>query len=172
VYGLPAHSRVWDAVKKAGGALSDGDVNAINLAAWVEDGSRIEVPPREAEPLVEPRTAEVQPNFESSPRRASVRQSTTTRTANRESTRVRKRAGSTRTRKAAALETLAKNPLDLNRADVAQLETLPGIGPAMAGRILEYRAENGGFKSVDDLDDVKGIGEAKMEKLRPLVMVR
>lgn len=56
--------------------------------------------------------------------------------------------------------------LDPNRASVAQLQTLPGIGPALAVRIAEARAE-GPFKDADDLLRVKGIGPAKLEKLRP-----
>jgi len=56
--------------------------------------------------------------------------------------------------------------LDPNLASVAQLQTLPGIGPALAIRIAEARA-NGPFKDPDDLLRVKGIGPAKLEKLRP-----
>lgn len=56
--------------------------------------------------------------------------------------------------------------LDPNLASVAQLQTLPGIGPALAVRIAEARAD-GPFKDPDDLLRVKGIGPAKLEKLRP-----
>ncbi len=66
---------------------------------------------------------------------------------------------------------LAKNPLDLNRITAEQLEALPGVGPSLATRVLAYRKENGGFKSVDELDNVKGIGEKKLEDLRPLLRV-
>lgn len=59
--------------------------------------------------------------------------------------------------------------VDLNGADQAALETLPGVGPAIAQRILEWRAANGGFHTVDELIEVSGIGPATMERLRPLV---
>jgi competence protein ComEA len=61
--------------------------------------------------------------------------------------------------------------VDLNSADEATLDTLPGIGPALAGRILAWREENGPFTSVDELDEVSGIGPAVLERLRDLVRV-
>ncbi len=62
-------------------------------------------------------------------------------------------------------------PVDLNTAGAAELEELPGIGPALATAILEWRDTNGGFASVEDLDLVSGIGPATLERLRPLVTV-
>jgi competence protein ComEA len=60
--------------------------------------------------------------------------------------------------------------VSLNAATQAELESLPGIGPATAQRIIAHREENGPFQSVDELDDVSGIGPALMERLRPLVV--
>ncbi len=62
-------------------------------------------------------------------------------------------------------------PLDLNRADAASLDGLPGIGPSTAAAIVAYRDEHGPFSSVDALADVRGIGPAKLEALRGLVTV-
>ena len=61
--------------------------------------------------------------------------------------------------------------VNLNTATVAQLETLPGIGKATAERILEYRQKNGGFKKVEDLMNVRGIGEKSFLKMKPLITV-
>ena len=61
--------------------------------------------------------------------------------------------------------------INLNTASVAQLETLPGIGKSTAERILEYRQKNGAFKKVEDLMNVRGIGEKNFLKLKPLVTV-
>ncbi|WP_084815886.1 helix-hairpin-helix domain-containing protein [Frondihabitans sp. Leaf304] len=63
-------------------------------------------------------------------------------------------------------------PVDLNAADEATLETLTGVGPATAAAIIAWRDEHGRFESVDDLLDVTGIGEKKLEKLRDGVVVR
>ena len=62
-------------------------------------------------------------------------------------------------------------PVDLNRATPAELEALPGVGPATATAIITWRTENGGFRRVDDLLEVPGIGPARLERLRPLVRV-
>ena len=62
-------------------------------------------------------------------------------------------------------------PLDLNRASLGDLMRLPGIGPVLARRILETREAVGRFAAVDDLDAVRGLGRAKLERLRPFVGV-
>lgn len=62
-------------------------------------------------------------------------------------------------------------PVDLNTASAEQLVELPGIGPATAAAIVEHRTTHGPFRSVESLADVPGIGQAKLERLRPLVRV-
>lgn len=57
-------------------------------------------------------------------------------------------------------------PVDLNTATQTQLDTVKGIGPAKAKAIIEYRTKNGPFKSVDDLEKVKGFGKKSVDKLR------
>jgi competence protein ComEA len=61
--------------------------------------------------------------------------------------------------------------INLNTAPQAELELLPGVGPALAKRIIDHRTQRGPFKRIDDLDDVKGIGPKKLAQLRPLVTV-
>ena len=61
--------------------------------------------------------------------------------------------------------------LDLNRVTAEDLESLPGIGPVLAQRVMAYRKSNGGFHTVEELRQVKGIGQKKFDRVRPLVMV-
>jgi competence protein ComEA len=65
----------------------------------------------------------------------------------------------------------AEGPVDLNTATAEQLDTLPGVGPATAAAIIEHRERQGPFRSVEDLLDVPGIGDAKLAQLRDLVSV-
>lgn len=62
-------------------------------------------------------------------------------------------------------------PLNINTATAAALEALPGIGAATAARIIEYRQKNGAFKKVEDLMNVRGIGEKTFLSLKPLITV-
>ena len=65
----------------------------------------------------------------------------------------------------------AENPLNINMADVAALDTLPGIGPVLAGRIVEYRSTHGAFSKKEDLMLVEGIGEGIYGDLRDVITV-
>jgi competence protein ComEA len=134
VYRLAAGARVQDAVRRAGGATRKGDVNAINLAAIVQDGVQVVVPRRVA------------------PGAAAV-------------------AGATGG--AAGLDGTATPtaPVNLNTATADQLDTLDGVGPATAQKILDYRQQHGGFRTVDDLAQVPGIGPKKLAALRGKVQV-
>ena len=72
---------------------------------------------------------------------------------------------------AAAAGAAAGSPIDLNTAGVAELETLPGVGPATAAAIVEHREQQGPYATIDDLEAVRGIGPAKIDAIRDLVTV-
>ncbi len=72
----------------------------------------------------------------------------------------------------AAASTAARTPLDLNTATAGALDTLPGVGPVTAGDIVSWRQQHGLFTSVDQLQEIPGIGPAKFAHLAPLVTVR
>lgn len=126
VYTLKNGARVRDAVRRAGGASSRGDANAINLAAKVADGAQVIVP---------------------------LKAGAATAAAGS--------GGST-----AAAPTA---PISLGNATAEQLDTLDGVGPATAEKIIQWRTEHGGFTSVDDLGEVPGIGPKKLAALRSQV---
>ena len=66
-------------------------------------------------------------------------------------------------------ESVPSGKVSLNSASASELQELPGIGPSLSQRIIDYRQENGGFSSVDDLKNVSGIGEVRFENLKDLI---
>ena len=72
---------------------------------------------------------------------------------------------------AATVTATATAPVNLNTATVEQLATIPGVGPKMAERIIDYRQKNGGFRKVEDLMNVSGVGEKSFLKMKPLITV-
>lgn len=146
VYQLCRGARVFEAVSAAGGFTSDADQQATALAAEVSDGCRVYVP-RKGESAA----GQVQGPVQST---AGL------------SGGAGANAGLGTSSGAGGPGT---GPVLLNSATVEQLDTLPGVGPALARQIVAYREKNGPFTSVDQLDDVPGIGPAKLEQLRPLV---
>jgi competence protein ComEA len=70
-----------------------------------------------------------------------------------------------------AANVVIQAPVDLNAATAVQLESLPGIGPRTAQRIIEYREKNGGFKKIEELMNVRGVGEKSFLKIKDRITV-
>lgn len=145
VYRLPPGSRTEDAVAAAGGELPDAVLAALNLARPLTDGEQVLVPTED----------EVAAG--------------TTGAGAAGGARGAGRAGA---QGGAAAHPGGGSLVDLNTADVSALDTLPGVGPSTAEKIIADREANGPFESVDDLGRVSGIGPKKLEQLRELVCVR
>ena len=141
---LPSGSRVGDAVARAGGALKGADLAAINLARVLVDGEQVRVP--------KPGEVVVAPAGPSAPDGGGTG-----------SSGGGGGAGSPPGGSAGAL--------NLNQATAAQLEDLPGVGPVLAQRIVDWRTEHGRFTTVDELNEVSGIGEKIFAELKPKVTV-
>jgi competence protein ComEA len=82
-----------------------------------------------------------------------------------------KAAAPAKSSSAASKRTAPTSPINLNTATQAQLESLPGVGAKAAQRILDYRKQNGSFKKIEDLMNVKGFGEKTFLKLKPMLTV-
>jgi competence protein ComEA len=158
VYDLKFGSRVEDAVHAAGGPLSDADLESINLAAKLCDGQQVAiarkgtVPPPSKSALID-----------------GVRAGSITTGGRRSS------SASTESRRGAPgpqkLKSPAEGMININTASLDELGRLPGVGPSIAQRIVDYRSQNGRFKAIDELSEVRGIGEKKLEKIRAFVLL-
>jgi competence protein ComEA len=151
VYELKPGARVRDAVTAAQGASKEADVHALNLAAFLRDGEKVWVPHRQeqsARLMADNRP----PKSSASSARSSQKPSAPSSA---------KPSG----------EWLKRHKINLNKATSEQLQQLPGIGPTLADRILQYRREQGRFQSVEDLMNVTGIGQKRFEQLRELIAV-
>ncbi len=154
---LPPGSRVIDAISRAGGAAPTADLDELNLAAMLTDGTQLYVPKKQTG---------------ASPPQRSV-------ATERVSAQYRGGASSVPTYSAAPTPLLssggsrsgelAKGSININTAGRSELERLPGVGPATADKILAYRKQHGGFTSVDELLNVRGIGPKKLSDMRPFV---
>jgi competence protein ComEA len=80
-------------------------------------------------------------------------------------------AGAQTSSRPAKSRATASAPVNLNTATLAQLQTLPGVGASTAQRILDYRQKNGPFKKIEELMNVKGVGEKSFLKLKPLITI-
>lgn len=149
IYDLPANCRVEEAIAAAGGMTENADSERVNLVRKVRDGMQIRVPVKKAA-----RTSRTQ--RKSAQATAGYGASTTKKSSST-------RAGTEKNNSVVQI-------VRINSASAGELQQLPGIGPALAQRIIETR-NSGRFTSADDLLRVPGIGKAKLAKLRDYVEV-
>ena len=182
VYRLAPSSRANDAVRAAGGVTAAADPIAVNLAGRIEDGEELVVPRRGEAAAADAPSAGDPPRHHRKKRRHRKRRAPLDE--NRAigassdgsggeasaSNGDRTVDGGAATGTASASES-ASRPVRLNAAGAEELATLPGIGPALADRIVAFRAVDGPFASVDDLLDVAGMTKAKVDALAPFVVL-
>lgn len=166
VYRLPASARVGDALRSAGGATAAADLVAVNLAAPLADGEEVVVPARGASNDVAP--AAGPPSFASTARGQSTRGP---RRAHRKRRKHAHRSSSAMVPNASISDLASTPAVDVNLADAAALEDLPGIGQSLAERIVAYRSINGPFSTIDDLLDVNGITDSRLQEIAPYIVV-
>ena len=154
VYELDENSRISDAIEKAGGTKENADLSQINLAYKIEDGMRIYIPKKgelvQDKEKIEDKTQEVVTG-KSTDITNTTSVNTNLSTNKKSKTDIEK--------------------INLNKATQTELETLPGIGPSTAEKIIAYRKENGNFKNIEDIMNVNGIGESKYNKIKDLISV-
>jgi len=149
---LEENSRVADAIEKAGGVKENACMEEVMKI--LEDGMKIKIPTKE-----EVQTQKIN-NSEST--------SSSTEIVKTNNADFIKSAESK-----VPVNSNSKNNLrvNINTANQTELETLPGIGTATALKIINYRKENGKFKNIEDIKNVKGIGESKFNNIKELIVI-
>lgn len=155
-------SRIVDAINAAGGTTAKANVTKVNLVYVLEDGMKVNIP--------NDNDLKNNPDFEyitlnsgdggreDYPGGAS---STWSSSSNGSNLSTNSRSGSER----------KYSIVNINTATQTELETLPGIGPSLALKIINYRKENGKFSSIEEIKNVSGIGESKFENLKRYITV-
>ena len=139
---LKEGSRIEDAIEAAGGLTENADITKVNLAYVVEDGTKIKIPSASEEDIGD------EDIIDSKSGDNIIIEENTISSNN------------------------SKQTININKATEKEFETLPGIGPSLASKIIEYRNQNGKFGSIEDIKNVNGIGDNKYEKIKDLITVK
>ena len=140
---LKKGARIVDAIKEAGGETKEADLSQVNLAYELQDGQKIYIPNKNEKisQYIIGKNGETMNDNSANTGNEST-------SYNKEGAKV-----------------------NINTASQAELDSLPGIGPALAQRIIDFRVENGNFNSIEDIQNVKGIGDSKYEDIKDKIVV-
>ena len=154
---LPHGSRISDAIDYAGGVTSNADIMKVNLVYMLQDGMKVNIPSS--------KELKNNPNFEYITMSSGDEK-------NDDNSNSAKSSLSTFDDKSSKSESAFKiSNVNINTATQTELETLPGIGPSLALRIINYRKENGKFTSIEELKNVSGIGDNKYDEIKKYIYV-
>lgn len=151
---LASGSRIANAIEKAGGVKENADMTDINLAYLLEDGMKIHIPTKEE--------TEANKNNENTPAESYVTAA---------SGGVNSKEATNSTPSSSTSDTASKK-VNINTATQEELDALPGIGPSIAAKIIDYREQNGKFNSIEEIKEVSGIGDAKYEKIKDSITIK
>lgn len=177
---LNENSRMADAIEKAGGIKENACIDEINLAYKLEDGMKIYIPTKEeCKKQTTLNGTEINTGKTNSGGASSNGGTSSTSTTNNGGTTINGSTsitGTTSNGGTSITGTFDNNmkkqgKVNINTASQTELETLPGIGPSTALKILNYRKEKGKFKKIEDIKEVSGIGDSKYNKIKDLITI-
>ena len=149
-YELDENSRIADCIEKAGGLTEDANIKDINLAYVLEDGMKVYIPKNSDKNEIKDDTSTYVSKGNAN---VDINTSTSKNTGVSKNTNTQ------------------SNKININTANQTELETLPGIGPSTAIKIINYRKENGKFANIEDIKKVSGIGDSKYAQIKDLIKI-
>ena len=159
VYTFPAGARLYQAIQKAGGFKSGAQEEALNLAGYLEDADQVHVPLKTAPTSTAITTTPQAPR--SAQGRVLGKSVLVAKAPNGPSASANPSSGK--------FHSPGDGKVKLNTATTEELQKLPGVGPSTAQSILDYRQANGAFKELEEIKEVRGIGEKKFAKMEPFL---
>ncbi len=172
VYSVSKSARIYEVVNKAGGLTSKAETSTINQAETVTDGQKITIPSKNTQPA--PGNASSAQNAGQSgssgaPAGTSATAGTDSDSGSGTGTDI---SGSSSGVAADSSGSASSSELiNINTADSTTLQQISGVGPVTAEKIIEYRTQNGAFKSAEDIKNVSGIGDKTYEKMKDHITV-
>lgn len=139
---LKENSRIEDAIEAAGGLTEDSDISEVNLAYMLEDGIKIRIPMIDDDSDASDKEDYI---TEDSGKNVILENNS---------------------------ESFSSSVVNINKATQTELETLPGIGPSLATKIIEYRESKGEFSKKEDIKNVTGIGDSKYASMEDFITVK
>lgn len=155
IYTLPQGARLHQAIQKAGGFGRGAQEDALNLAGFLQDADQVHVPLKQ-ESSTPTSTRVATSNGQG---RVLGKQATTTVTPTHTQTSLN----------GGKFHTPGEGHIKLNSAPLEELQRLPGVGPSTAQSIVDYRQQHGSFQELEELKEVRGIGEKKFAKMEPFL---
>lgn len=149
-------ARVIDAIEKAGGLTDSGEVEDLNLAYKLKDGEKLYIPSLDEVIESKENNTSIQYISNGIVNNGNVNNNIDTSSIDLTESSTDNYRGL----------------ININTCTQTELETLDGIGPSTAKKIIDYRKENGGFKTIEDIKNVPGIGDAKYEGIKDSICVR
>lgn len=158
---LSEGSRIVDAIEVAGGITSKADISKVNLVYVLQDGMKVNIPSES--------DLKNNPDFEY----ITMSSGDSKNDENLSGSNISTPDDSSKlSSNSSSQENSSKNSIvNINTATQTELETLPGIGPSIALKIINYRKENGKFSKIEDIKNVSGIGDSKFESIKKFITV-
>lgn len=159
---LKENSRIADAIEAAGGMREEACIDEINLAYILEDGMKIYIPTKE----------EISNQEEKETKEYVITSSESNAEENKKSDNNSNQSVSANKNTNSSNTKLSENSkTNINKATQTELEALPGIGPAIAVKIINYREQQSKFKTIEEIKNVSGIGDSKFNNIKDFICI-